>query len=151
MTKDMKKIIGYAVSTAVVDVAGGMVALDIFNKAISNLPLKKSTFRSIGLFGLRFGVFNGGMDFADNYTNGTLKSIFGIDKMDTKQVADDMVKELAKKINGDTENEEATAEEARETLYDGIYNKIHKFAYGTDLFEKASDDISEESEEEEEE
>ena len=105
MTKDMKKIIGYAVSTAVVDVAGGMVALDIFNKAISNLPLKRSTFRSIGLFGLRFGVFNGGMDFAEKYTNGTLKSIFGIDKMDAKQVADDMIKELAKKVNSNTDDE----------------------------------------------
>lgn len=125
MTKDMKKIIGYAVSTAVVDVAGGMVALDIFNKVIGNLPLKKSTFRSIGLFSLRFGVFNGGMDFTEKYTNGTLKSIFGINKMDAKQVADDMINELAKKINNNTDDEEATAEEA--------------------------DDISDESEEEEEE
>ena len=125
MTKDLKKIIGYAVSSAVVDVAGGMVALDIFNKAISNLPLKKSTFRSIGLFSLRFGVFNGGMDFAEKYTNGTLKSIFGINKMDAKQVADDMIKELAKKVNSNTDDEEATADE--------------------------TDDISEESEEEEEE
>ena len=125
MTKDMKKIIGYAVSTAVVDVAGGMVALDIFNKAISNLPLKKSTFRSIGLFSLRFGVFNGGMDFTEKYTTGTLKSIFGIDKMDAKQVADDMIKELAKKVNSNTDDKEAATEE--------------------------TNDISEESEEEEEE
>lgn len=125
MTKDMKKIIGYAVSTAVVDVAGGMVALDIFNKAIGNLPLKRSTFRSIGLFSLRFGVFNGGMDFTEKYTNGTLKSIFGINKMDAKQVADDVINELAKKVNSNTDDEEATAEE--------------------------TDDISEESEEEEEE
>lgn len=125
MTKDMKKIIGYAVSTAVVDVAGGMVALDIFNKAIGNLPLKRSTFRSIGLFSLRFGVFNGGMNFTEKYTNGTLKSIFGINKMDAKQVADDMINELAKKVNSNTDDKEAAAEE--------------------------TDDISEESEEEEEE
>lgn len=125
MTKDMKKIIGYVVSSAVVDVAGGMVALDIFNKAIGNLPLKRSTFRSIGLFSLKYGAFNAGMDFAEKYTNGTLKSIFGIDKMDAKQVADDMIKELAKKVNSNTDDKEAAAEE--------------------------TDDISEESEEEEEE
>lgn len=117
MTKDMKKILTYAISGAIIDVAGGAVALDIFNKATRNLQLKKSTFRSIGMIALKFGVFNAGMNFVSKEVEPTLKSIFGIDKMDPKKVVDEFFEDLRDKLNVDetvTETEESTEEEEEE-------------------------------------
>lgn len=101
MTKDMKKIIAYAVSGAVIDVAAGFVTLDIFNKAISNLPLKRSTFRSIGMTALKFSVFNTGIGFASKEVDPILKNIFGINKMNPEKVAQEFCEDLRNKLNRD--------------------------------------------------
>ena len=119
MTKDTKKILTCAVSGAIIEVAGGVVTLDIFNKATRNLQLKKSTFRSIGMIALKFGVFHAGMNFVSKEVEPTLKSIFGINKMDPEKVVNEFFEDLRGKLNADetvteTETEESAEEEEEE-------------------------------------
>lgn len=118
MTKDMKKILTYAVSAAIIDVAGGVVTLDIFNKATRNLQLKKSKFRSVGMAALKFSLFNTGIGFASKEVDPLLRSIFGINKMDPEKVVNEFFDDLRNMLNrnevADEEPDDISEEESEE-------------------------------------
>lgn len=129
MTREEKKYLFCGLTEIVVDVAGGLVAVDIFKKATSNLQLKNGTLRGFGKFALKLGVFDIGYELAGKGADPFIETLFGIDKKKVPVVADSL----------------------REKMVNAAVNKIDKFVDEHSVDADNADDILEESEEEEEE
>lgn len=127
MTREEKKYLFCGLTEIAVDVAGGLVAVDIFKKASSNLQLKKGTFRGFGKLALKLGVFDIGYELAGKGADPFIEALYGIDKKKVPEVADSL----------------------REKMFNAAASKIDKFVYGDGVDDDA-DDISEDAEEDEE-
>ena len=130
MTREEKKYLFCGLTEIAVDVAGGLVAVDIFKKATSNLHLKKGTLRGFGKFALKLGVFDIGYELTGKGADPFIEMLFGIDKKKVPEVADSL----------------------REKMVNAASSKIDKFVYGDGVDADADDaddnaDISEDAEE----
>ena len=125
MTKEEKKYLFCGLTEIAVDVAGGLVAVDIFKKATSNLQLKKGTFRGFGKFALKLGVFDIGYELAGKGADPFIEMLFGIDKKKVPVVADSL----------------------REKMVNAAADKIDKFVYEHGVDADNTDDISEDTDE----
>lgn len=99
MTREEKKLIGYVATSAITNVSGGLVAVDIFKKLTADLPLKKGLFRSIGMTAIKYGVFKAGSRFTEKATDSFFISLFGIDKMDSHKVIDGLTEKAKTKVH----------------------------------------------------
>lgn len=134
MTREEKKYLFCGLTEIAVDVAGGLVAVDIFKKATSNLQLKKGTFRSFGKLALKLGVFDAGYKLAGKGADPFIEMLFGIDKKKVPEVAESL----------------------REKMVNAAASKIDKFvdehsvdADADDISEDTEEDVEDEENEEE--
>lgn len=125
MTKEEKKYLFCGLTEIVVDVAGGLVAVDIFKKATSNLQLKKGTLRGFGKFALKLGVFDIGYELAGKGADPFIEMLFGIDKKKVPVVVDSL----------------------REKMVNAAVSKIDKFVDEHNVDADNADDISEDTDE----
>lgn len=125
MTREEKKYLFCGLTEIVVDVAGGLVAVDIFKKATSNLQLKKGTLRSFGKLALKLGVFDIGYELAGKGADPFIEMLFGIDKKKVPVVANSL----------------------REKMVNAAASKIDKFVDEYSVDADDTDDISEDTDE----
>ena len=78
MTKEEKRILTNVGVQAVIDIAGGIAAVDIFKKAINTLPTRYGFMHSLGRAALTFGAFQIGMDFAEKGTKPFIDALFKV-------------------------------------------------------------------------
>ena len=85
MTNEEKKLAMNVVVQGLIDIAGGVAAVDIFKKATNSLQVKKGMVHSIGKYALAFGAFNIGMDLAEKGTKPFVDALFKVklDELDT--------------------------------------------------------------------
>lgn len=73
MTNEEKKLAMNVVIQGVIDIAGGIAAVDIFKKAVNTLPTRYGFMHSLGKHALTFGAFQIGMDLAEKGTKPFVK------------------------------------------------------------------------------
>ena len=73
MTKEEKRMLTHVGVQTVIDIAGGIAAVDIFKKAVNTLPTKYGFMHSLGKHALTFGAFQIGMDLAEKGTKPFVK------------------------------------------------------------------------------
>lgn len=78
MTKEEKRILTNAGVQAVIDIAGGITAVDIFKKAVNTLPTRYGFMHSLGRIALTFGAFQIGMDLAEKGTKPFVDALFKV-------------------------------------------------------------------------
>ena len=78
MTNEEKKLAMNVVVQGLIDIAGGVAAVDIFKKATNSLQVKKGMVHSIGKYALAFGAFNIGMDLAEKGTKPFVDALFKV-------------------------------------------------------------------------
>lgn len=82
MTNEEKKLAMNVVVQGLIDIAGGVAAVDIFKKAVSTLPTKYGFMHSLGRATLAFGAFHIGMELAEKGTKPFVDPLFKV-KLDT--------------------------------------------------------------------
>lgn len=78
MTNEEKKLAMNVVVQGLIDIAGGVAAVDIFKKATNSLQVKRGMVHSIGKYALAFGAFNIGMDLAEKGTKPFVDALFKV-------------------------------------------------------------------------
>lgn len=78
MTKEEKKLAMNVVVQGLIDIAGGVAAVDIFKKATNSLQVKRGMMHSIGKYALAFGAFNIGMNLAEKGTKPFVDALFKV-------------------------------------------------------------------------
>lgn len=82
MTNEEKKLAMNVVVQGLIDIAGGVAAVDIFKKATNSLQVKRGMVHSIGKYALAFGAFQIGMELAEKGTKPFVDALFKV-KLDT--------------------------------------------------------------------
>ena len=101
MTKEEKKLAMNIVIQGLIDIAGGVAAVDIFKKATNSLQIKRGMVHSIGKYALAFGAFHFGMELTEKGTKPFVDALFKV-KLDA---SDSDTKETEE--TGDPEDTEA--------------------------------------------
>jgi hypothetical protein len=78
MTKEEKRMLTHVGVQTVIDIAGGIAAVDIFKKAVSTLPTRYGFMHSLGKHALTFGAFQIGMDLAEKGTKPFVDALFKV-------------------------------------------------------------------------
>ena len=78
MTKEEKRMLTHVCVQTVIDIAGGIAAVDIFKKAVNTLPTKYGFMHSLGKHALTFGAFQIGMDLAEKGTKPFINALFKV-------------------------------------------------------------------------
>lgn len=82
MTNEEKKLAMNVAVQGLIDIAGGVAAVDIFKKATNSLQVKRGMVHSIGKYALAFGAFQIGMELAEKGTKLFVDALFKV-KLDT--------------------------------------------------------------------
>ena len=78
MTNEEKKLAMNVVVQGLIDIAGGVAAVDIFKKATNSLQVKRGMVHSIGKYALAFGAFQVGMELAEKGTKPFIDALFKV-------------------------------------------------------------------------
>ena len=101
MTKEEKRILTNVGVQAVIDIAGGIAAIDIFKKAVNTLPTRYGFMHSLGRAALTFGAFQIGMDLAEKGTKPFVDALFKVkldapnDESEDTEISKDVASEDA--------------------------------------------------------
>lgn len=105
MTNEEKKLAMNIVIQGLIDIAGGVAAVDIFKKATNSLQVKRGMVHSIGKYALAFGAFQIGMDLAEKGTKPFIDALFKVKLDAPKDESEDT--EISKDVaSEDTEASE---------------------------------------------